>query len=410
MKNCFTLSHLFKMAGRKGDAFGTTDACIYFDGQRALAANQDATLWIDCPQPLARPILVPVGDLKTALMISPTLSLTDIDGRITANGVKVEAYGTTDVIPETTLELINLDREVWHSIVKPFKFDGSRLAQVAPAAADGDLRYYLNGVYFDFASGALVATDGRRMHIVEDALPTTLLPTGTLEGVVLPGPMARLLAGVNGVQDVFVLQRISMDSAAPPVRATPQAAAGPSDEAAKPAPLTPPRMICIAVANAKFRIRAIATDDFPRYRVPFERNREHPVQMVLAAADTPSFAAVAKVAARNANFPGVTIAGAGRRISVSHRDRIEIDLSVGYAVGDPFTATVNGTYLLDAINAAGNFGSAVTLRYSREDARGVYIGALDFHSIVMTMTETDESSEGDASDTGATASLNPLEA
>ena len=47
---------------------------------------------------------------------------------------------------------------------------------------------------------------------------------------------------------------------------------------------------------------------------------------------------------------------------------------------------VNGLSGL-AIQSANWFGAAVTIRYSREAGRGVYVGAQDFHSIVMTMSD-----------------------
>lgn len=386
MKTHFTLSQLFKISGKKGEAFGMSDPVLYFDGQRALAANNEAVVWIDCPQPLNRAILIPVADIKTALMVSPTLSLRDTDGRVTANGVKVFAQAATDIIPDATLEIIDLDRSVWQTIVRPFRFDGSRMAQVAPAAANGDIRFYLNGVYFDFASGALVATDGHRMHIVEDAVPTSPLPADTLQGAVMPSSVVSILSAVGGVQDVFVLEK-TVRAPMPPMNVRVAGVSVTLPAGANDAPVTeaPQRLICIGVANAKFRIRAVDTASYVNYREPFDRNKEHPIKLILSAEDTQVLAAVARVAGKNPNFPGVTIQGESRRITVSHLDRIERSLTIGCQVTEPFATTVNALYLLGAVNAAGSFGSAVTMRYSALDGRGVYVGAQDFHAIVMTM-------------------------
>ena len=405
MKTYFTLSQLFKISGKKGEAFGMSDPVLYFDGQRVLAANEEAVVWIDCPQPIDRAILIPVADIKTALMVSPTLSLRDTDGRVTANGVKVFAQAATDIIPDATLEIINLDRTIWQTIVRPFRFDGSRMAQVAPAAASGDIRFYLNGVFFDFAAGALVATDGHRMHIVEDAVQTSVLPVDTLQGVVMPASVVRILSAVGGVQDVFVLEKTAPATPTSSARnvsvagVTVSLPAGAKD--APPVMEALPRLICIGVANAKFRVRAVDTASYVRYREPFDRNREHPIKLVLSAEDTLVLATVARVAGKNPNFPGVTIQSESRRITVSHLDRIERSLAISYQVTEPFTTTVNARYLLGAINAAGSFGSAVTMRYSALDGRGVYVGAQDFHAIVMTMGREEVAEEKvDAEATG----------
>jgi hypothetical protein len=407
MKSYFTLSQLFKISGKKGEAFGMSDPVLYFDGQRALAANKEAVVWIDCPQPLNRAVLIPVADIKTALMVAPTLSLRDTDGRVTANGVKVLAQPAADIIPDETLEIIDLDRSSWQTIVRPFRLDGSRMAQVAPAAANGDIRFYLNGVYFDFACGALVATDGRRMHIVEDAVPTSVLPADSLQGAVLPASVCQILSVVGGVQDVFVVEKsVPAAAAGSAINVRVAGITVPLPASPNDAPVTeaPPRLICIGVANAKFRVRAVDTASYVRYQDPFDRNKEHPIKMILSAEDTLVLASVARVAGKNPNFPGVTIQGESRRITVSHLDRIERSLAIGYQVAEPFTTTVNARYLLGAINAAGSFGSAVTMRYSALDGRGVYVGAQDFHAIVMTMgTEEVAEEKVDAEATGLVA-------
>ena len=49
MKNAVTLKHLFKVVGKKGQAMGSEEACIYFDGRHAVGANGEATVSIDCP-------------------------------------------------------------------------------------------------------------------------------------------------------------------------------------------------------------------------------------------------------------------------------------------------------------------------------------------------------------------------
>ena len=71
MKNAVTLKHLFKVVGRKGQALGSEEACIYFDGRHAVGANGEATVSIDCPLQISKPTLIPVSELKTALIANP---------------------------------------------------------------------------------------------------------------------------------------------------------------------------------------------------------------------------------------------------------------------------------------------------------------------------------------------------
>lgn len=44
-----------------------------------------------------------------------------------------------------------------------------KLKQVLPAAGESDTRYTLNGVYVDFKTGYMVATDGHRLHFIKTA-------------------------------------------------------------------------------------------------------------------------------------------------------------------------------------------------------------------------------------------------
>jgi hypothetical protein len=154
--------------------------------------------------------------------------------------------------------------------------------------------------------------------------------------------------------------------------------------------------MCIAAANAKFRVRTIATERYVEYMKFFEQRRNQPVQMLLSAEDIPAIAAVMRVAETNSNNPCITLAGAERRITVSHANRIQKQLAAEYPVGAGFSVDLKAKYLRAAIAAAGHFGSAITLRFSPDDSNGVYIGAQAFHSVVMAMRpEKEEVDEAD---------------
>ena len=82
-----------------------------------------------------------------------------------------------------------------------------------------------------------------------------------------------MLADLGGVQEVFVMER----------------------EAPGPKGTLWQRVICVGAANAKFRIREIASDTFPNYRDAFDRNKTLPINVVLDAASIQHLLAVAGI-------------------------------------------------------------------------------------------------------------------
>ena len=381
MKNAVTLKHLFKVVGKKGQALGSEEACIYFDGRHAVGANTEATVSIDCPLQISKPTLIPVSELKTALIANPELHFEpESDGGLRINGIRVCQH-SPEAMPDETREILDLDKQLWRVAVRPFRMDGSRYAQVLTAMGVKDVRFYLNGLYLDFATGAIVGLDGKRLHLVEDVLPTAALAPERKQGVILPGAMARMLADLGGVQEVFVMER-----EAPGSKGTPWQ-----------------RVICVGAANAKFRIREIASDTFPNYRDAFDRNKTLPINVVLDAASIQHLLAVAGIAQTNPNRPYVTIEGEARQIRVRHQERVVRELPARYQEGGAFVVHANGAYLTDAIRAAQRFGSTVRMRFQHGDEpRGIYVGAQDFHSIVMARKEPeDDEAESSQSATDA---------
>ena len=383
MKSHFTLKDLIRLAGKKGDPMGSAEACIYFDGRIAAAANSHATLEIDCPQPLAEPILLSVKDLKIAQAAAPELALSMEDGRLRANGVRVPHLVADDVMPEQTQALLHLARDAWRLIAKPFRLDGTRWKQILPAMPDGDIRHYLNGAYLDLATGAIVGLNGRQMHLVEDALPPQPMPPEHLPGVIVPTAVIRALAAVGGVQEAFVLQK-------KPVPGAPAAPSGSTQ--------LPERVICFAVANAKYRTYTIAAGEYPQYRAIFERNKGYPVSLLLDAHATRALRTVARVAKCNPNYQGVHIEGEGRGIKVAHLDLISQTIQLAVPLAQAFEVMVHAGSLLDALDAAASFGVAVSMRYSLEEGQGIYVGAQDFHAIVAPMRGPDEDDSESAMD------------
>lgn len=377
--NGVTIKHLFKVAGKKGDSLGSAEACLYFDGKNAVAACPEATVSIDCPQEISTPMLISIKDIKTAMLAAPTLSFTeDADGRVRINGVRVAHVPALGVVPPQTAEILDLDKRIWRPVVRPFRLDGGRLTQVTGALPVNDVRYYLNGIFLDFATGGLVATDGYRINLIEDAVPVVDMPEGRLPGVILPTVMADILSVVGGVQDVFVMERQTAETftveGQPPIK----------EDGYQ-------RVICVAASGAKFRIREVAAREWAPYRNLFDQSRDHPIKAVLDARGREDILAVASVAGANENYPVVTISGEGRVLTVSHADRISRDLSMSQQVGAPFAVNVDASFLSSAIRSAGFYNAAIRMCFSREQGKCITVSSQDFHSLVMPRTEKDES-------------------
>lgn len=103
-----------------------------------------------------KPTIVPIVLLKTALAMAKK---PDWKGD-TLNGVKLESEKSALDYP------LNLADN--HAFI-PVAFNGilsDMLKKVKPAMSYKDIRYYLKGILFD---GNMVATNGHRLHIVNDA-------------------------------------------------------------------------------------------------------------------------------------------------------------------------------------------------------------------------------------------------
>lgn len=365
------LKHLFKIAGKDGSALGSEDASLYFDGRHAIAASTDATVTIDCPQEITRPVTIAVKDLKAALLAAPSLSFAENDGRIAVNGVAVPHVPADGVVPASTVEILDLDKRFWRPVVRPFRLDGGRLGQLTGAMQRDRIRPHLNGVFLDFSTGGLAATDGRRIHLVEDAVPVLDLPQERMQGVILPGALAELLASVGGVQEVFVMEREERQGEKVVYR----------------------RVICIGAAGGKFRIREVEADSYVSYRSLFDQSRGHPVSVVLDSRGRDDILAVSAIAAANPNHPVVTLEGAGRKMRILHRDRVVRELSMSYTIGEPFAVHVAASQLSCAVQSAAKYGAAVRMRFARDETSCVYVGAQDFHALVIQVREEPERAE-----------------
>lgn len=370
MKRHFTLADLLKINGKKDVGMGMPFPCIYFDGEQAIAATGTMTVAIDCPQPrMSREVLIATADLTPALHLSSSRSLVlEEEGEeVLANGIRVSAYGT-ETIPESVMQMLQLDRPMWRLIVPQMPIDGLRWAQLLSASGVQDVRYYLNGVYVDLVAGALAATDGHRMHIIEDviALPPNPLPEGTLQGVVIPYQAARFLSRVGGIQQMFVLQQ-KLD--------TPPRAKDGGDAVM-------PRLVCFAVANARIRCRAVDTATYPDYRRIFESMRNDTEILLLGQDVQRTLIHLAQVSLKGMGGR-ITLAHDGEALSVSISDRLQQTVPLPYRVARPFSITVNASYLIDVLMAASAYGATLKWRTAGETTTTFCVDSQDFHGVVM---------------------------
>nr|WP_296020865.1 hypothetical protein [uncultured Acidovorax sp.] len=146
--------------------------CIVFDGQTAVAvanAIEAAPWWAGVPHAQAgvsRPVPVPMEALKAHQLRSRHL-LVDDAGLHNGAGLRTEwpadhaCAGAAALLPAMPAGEPVVQCEI----------DLDALDRVAIAAAVSDIRYYLQGVLLDFDAGALVGTDGARLHCHRGGVP-----------------------------------------------------------------------------------------------------------------------------------------------------------------------------------------------------------------------------------------------
>ncbi len=146
--------------------------CIVFDGQTAVAvanALETAPWWAGVPYAQAgvsRPVPVPMEAMKSHQLRSRHL-LVDDAGLHNGAGLRTEwaadhaCAGAAALLPGMPAG----------EPVAQCEIDLDVLDRVAIAAAVQDIRYYLKGVLLDFDAGALVGTDGARLHCHRGGVP-----------------------------------------------------------------------------------------------------------------------------------------------------------------------------------------------------------------------------------------------
>lgn len=132
---------------------------LLFSGKSARAANAEAHAIIENgPWDFVKPTVVSLTQLKMAMALAKEQKWHG--GAL--NGVQMEsAMPAEDFLP------LPEDIPAFNPIAAHDLSDA--LGKVVPAMANQDIRYYINGVCFDFAAGAIVATNGEHLHLVKNA-------------------------------------------------------------------------------------------------------------------------------------------------------------------------------------------------------------------------------------------------
>lgn len=160
------LKTILKLAAKPSTVEATR--CVVFTGKSAMTMNgMDWIAGVPCEQPaLTKPVAVPIAAIQKHLSKSRHLVVTP-DGLTNGSNIttafdfgKHDYAGMLDLMPKMPE-------------TKPvqFELDLDALDRVQVVAARTDVRYYLNGVLFDLTHGALVGTDGHRLHLYLNRVP-----------------------------------------------------------------------------------------------------------------------------------------------------------------------------------------------------------------------------------------------
>lgn len=146
--------------------------CVVFDGHSAMSvahAGGAAAWWagVPCPQPeLSGVVSVPLQSIKAHQLRSRRLLVTQT-GLHNGAGLRTEwPADHASLRADLLLPSMPSGEPAAQCMVVLDDLD-----RVAIAAAQGGSRLHLQGVAFDFETGAVVGTDGHRLHFLEGGAP-----------------------------------------------------------------------------------------------------------------------------------------------------------------------------------------------------------------------------------------------
>lgn len=133
---------------------------IIFEGNVARATNIDLHAVIDGGEwNFDCATVVDSQQIKMALAVNPKKPVWSGD---TLNGVKlVSVYQASDFPELPAYDGVRIECNNFSDAI----------VKTLPAAADNDIRYYLNSICFNHTDGAIIGCNGHRLHIVNSAYP-----------------------------------------------------------------------------------------------------------------------------------------------------------------------------------------------------------------------------------------------
>lgn len=135
---------------------------VMFEGRLGRATNGETFIEFCATSECVKKTWVPVDVLQQALRVKTT------DGNLRFGGGHVNGVANPSASNDE-FGWVPLPAKV---AIKTFTINDERLAACIRGAAEFDVRYYLNGVLFDFHNRAMVAIDGHRLHVYNgDTLP-----------------------------------------------------------------------------------------------------------------------------------------------------------------------------------------------------------------------------------------------
>ena len=142
---------------------------VVFDGKSAMTAcEMDWVVGVPCLQPaLTGPVVVPVDAILQHLAKSRHLVVMP-DHLSNGEGLVTPFNKPKRWLDETPLSMLP---KLPEGEAVSFDLDLDALDRVLIAAGEHDIRYYLNGVMFDLTHGAMVGSNGHRLHVYRNRVP-----------------------------------------------------------------------------------------------------------------------------------------------------------------------------------------------------------------------------------------------
>lgn len=162
---------------------------IVFDGKSAMCAAP--MVWVagvPCPQAhITEPVVVPVDAILAHMAKSRHLVV--MPDHLSNGQGMVTPFHKGEVNYDMVLDMLPPLPDT-EAVVFDLELDA--LDRVLVATGVHDIRYYLNGVLFDLSNGALVGTDGHRLHMYRNQVPV-VYPMAQEDGSCREGGAVQLI-------------------------------------------------------------------------------------------------------------------------------------------------------------------------------------------------------------------------